>query len=151
MRIFDALNDVDNIKSSIRYIKKYHGLADCAVCYTVDPHFSKMERMKSRLKGKPLPKEVFTDEYFLNKAKEMVALGADIITIKDMSGLIQPSRITLLIPLFKKHLNVPIDFHTHCTPGWLWIRCCTCSHYSWCGYCGHEHMEFCRRTCCTSY
>lgn len=118
MRIFDALNDVDNIKSSIRYIKKYHGLADCAVCYTVDPHFSKMERMKSRLKGKPLPKEVFTDEYFLNKAKEMVALGADIITIKDMSGLIQPSRITWLIPLFKKHLNVPIDFHTHCTPGY---------------------------------
>ncbi len=118
MRIFDALNDVDNIKSSIRYIKKYHGLADCAVCYTVDPHFSKMERMKSRLKGKPLPKEVFTDEYFLNKAKEMVALGADIITIKDMSGLIQPSRITRLIPLFKKHLNVPIDFHTHCTPGY---------------------------------
>ena len=118
MRIFDALNDVDNIKSSIRYIKKYHGLADCAVCYTVDPHFSKMERMKSRLKGKPLPKEVFTDEYFLNKAKEMVALGADIITIKDMSGLIQPSRITRLIPLFKKHLNVPVDFHTHCTPGY---------------------------------
>ena len=118
MRIFDALNDVDNIKSSIRYIKKYHGLADCAVCYTVDPHFSKMERMKSKLKGKPLPKEVFTDEYFLNKAKEMVALGADIITIKDMSGLIQPSRITRLIPLFKKHLNVPIDFHTHCTPGY---------------------------------
>lgn len=118
MRIFDALNDVDNIKSSVKSIKKYHGMADCAVCYTVDPHYSKMERMKARLKGKPIPKEVFTDEYFLNKAKEMVALGADMITIKDMSGLIPPSRIAKLVPLFKKHINVPIDFHTHCTPGY---------------------------------
>ncbi|MBQ1214384.1 MAG: carboxylase, partial [Tidjanibacter sp.] len=37
MRIFDALNDVDNVKSTIKYIKKYGGIADCAVCYTVDP------------------------------------------------------------------------------------------------------------------
>ena len=118
MRIFDALNDVENIKSSVKSIKKYNGMADCAVCYTVDPHFTTMERIKARLKGKPLPKEVFTDSYFLNKAKEMVALGADMITIKDMSGLIPPLRVARLIDLFKKHLNVPIDFHTHCTPGY---------------------------------
>ena len=37
MRIFDALNDVNNVKSSVKYIKKYGGMADCAVCYTVDP------------------------------------------------------------------------------------------------------------------
>ncbi len=60
---------------------------------------------------------VFTDEYFVNKAREMLALGADMITIKDMSGLIPPSRVARLIPLFKEQLNVPIDFHTHCTPG----------------------------------
>jgi len=47
----------------------------------------------------------------------MLALGADMITIKDMSGLIPPSRVATLMPLFKKNLNVPIDFHTHCTPG----------------------------------
>lgn len=118
MRIFDALNDVNNVKSTIKYVKKYGGMADCAVCYTIDPHFTTMQRLKASLKGKPLPKAVFTNEYFLDKAKEMAALGADMITIKDMSGLIQPSRIAELIPLFKKNLSIPVDFHTHCTPGY---------------------------------
>lgn len=117
MRIFDALNDVENVKSTIKYVKKYGGSADCAVCYTIDPHFTTAERLKASLKGKPLPKAVFSNEYFLQKAKEMEKLGADMITIKDMSGLIPPSRVAELIPLFKKNLNVPIDFHTHCTPG----------------------------------
>lgn len=117
MRIFDALNDVENVKSTIKYVKKYGGIADCAVCYTIDPHFTTAERIKASLKGKPLPKAVFSNEYFLQKAKEMEKLGADMITIKDMSGLIPPSRVAELIPLFKKNLNVPIDFHTHCTPG----------------------------------
>lgn len=118
MRIFDALNDVNNVKSTIKYVKKYGGIADCAVCYTIDPHFTTMERLKASLKGKPLPKAVFTNEYFLGKAKEMAALGADMITIKDMSGLIQPSKIAELVSLFKKNLSIPIDFHTHCTPGY---------------------------------
>lgn len=118
MRIFDALNDVDNVKSTIKYVKKYGGIADCAVCYTIDPSYTAKERLKAALKGKSLPKPVFTNDYFLHKAQEMVALGADMITIKDMSGLIPPSRVAELIPLFKKKLNVPIDFHTHCTPGY---------------------------------
>lgn len=118
MRIFDALNDVNNVKSTIKYVKKYGGIADCAVCYTIDPHFTTMQRLKASLKGKSLPKAVFTNEYFLKKAKEMESLGADMITIKDMSGLIQPSRIAELIPLFKKNLSIPVDFHTHCTPGY---------------------------------
>ena len=105
MRIFDALNDVNNVKSSVKSIKKYGGMADCAVCYTVDPKYDDDREL------------VFTDAYFLNKAQEMLALGADMITIKDMSGLIPPARVAKLIPLFKKHLNVPVDFHTHCTPG----------------------------------
>ena len=118
MRIFDALNDVDNVKSTIKYVKKFGGIADCAVCYTIDPHFTTMERLKAFFKGKPLPKAVFTDAYFLDKAKQMEALGADMITIKDMSGLIPPKRVAGLIRLFKKNLHVPIDFHTHCTPGY---------------------------------
>ena len=127
MRIFDALNDVNNIKSSIKYIKKYGGLADCAICYTVDPKFEEpvQENKKKGLfsflkKDKPAEStytDVFTDEYFLNKAIEMKALGADMITIKDMSGLIPPSRVRSLIPMIKNEVNVPVDFHTHCTPG----------------------------------
>ncbi|MBZ4657500.1 MAG: putative pyruvate carboxylase subunit, partial [Methermicoccus sp.] len=133
MRIFDALNEVDNIKASVKYIKKYGGMADCAVCYTVDPKYDEVDEpqtekkktgflsglfgKKEEPKKKPAHEPVFTDQYFLNKAKEMLALGADMITIKDMSGLIPPSRVATLMPLFKKNLNVPIDFHTHCTPG----------------------------------
>lgn len=118
MRIFDALNDVDNVKSTIKYVKKYGGLADCAVCYTIDPHFSAGERLVSLLKGEKLPGKVFTDAYFLKKAQEMEALGADMVTIKDMSGLIPPKRVATLIRLFKQNLKVPVDFHTHCTPGY---------------------------------
>lgn len=127
MRIFDALNDIDNIRSSVFSIKKYGGMADCAVCYTIDPKYEDeikivekkgflgfgTKREEVRIKKE----NVFTDEYFLNKAKEMESLGADMITIKDMSGLIPPSRVATLMPLFKKNLNIPIDFHTHCTPG----------------------------------
>lgn len=117
MRIFDALNDVDNVKSTVKYVKQYGGIADCAVCYTVDPRYPKLSLMQ-RLMGKKNPKPVFTDEYFLDKAMQMAALGADMITIKDMSGLIPPHRISRLIKLFKQHINLPIDFHTHCTPGY---------------------------------
>lgn len=129
MRIFDALNDVDNIKSSVTSIKKYGGMADCAVCYTIDPKYDEIPSAgdkkrglfglfsKKREIGDALHKPIFTDEYFLNKAKEMLALGADMVTIKDMSGLIPPSRVATLIPMFKEQLEVPIDFHTHCTPG----------------------------------
>jgi pyruvate/oxaloacetate carboxyltransferase len=128
MRIFDALNDVDNIKSSVKCIKKYGGMADCAVCYTVDPKYDdaaqegKKGGFLSSLFGKkyeqPKRQPVFTDEYFLGKAKEMLALGADMISIKDMSGLIPPARVNALVTSFKQNLNVPIDFHTHCTPGY---------------------------------
>ena len=131
MRIFDALNDIDNIKSSVECIKKYGGKADCAVCYTVDPKYDdepqeapQKEGFLSRLFGrkqepqKPKRELVFTNDYFLNKAKAMEALGADMISIKDMSGLIPPARVAQLVSLFKQHLSVPVDFHTHCTPGY---------------------------------
>lgn len=117
MRIFDALNDVNNVKSTIKYVKQYGGIADCAVCYTIDPKYPKIGFF-GRLTGKKNPKPVFTDAYFLDKAKQMEALGADMITIKDMSGLIPPKRVAGLIRLFKQNLKVPVDFHTHCTPGY---------------------------------
>ncbi len=117
MRIFDALNDVDNVKSTVKYVKQYGGIADCAVCYTVDPKYPKLSLL-DRLKGKKNPAPVFTDEYFLDKAQQMAALGCDMITIKDMSGLIPPQRVSALVKLFKQHINLPLDFHTHCTPGY---------------------------------
>ncbi len=117
MRIFDALNDVDNVKSTIKYVKQYGGIADCAVCYTVDPKYPSVS-LWQKLMGKRQHPQIFTDKYFLSKAKQMEACGADMITIKDMSGLIPPARISTLVELFKSEIKVPIDFHTHCTPGY---------------------------------
>ena len=117
MRIFDALNDVDNVKSTIKYVKQYGGIADCAICYTVDPKYPQPSFFQ-KLMGKKAQQPIFTDSYFIDKAKQMAALGADMITIKDMSGLIPPQRVSTLIKLLKKNVNVPIDFHTHCTPGY---------------------------------
>ncbi len=117
MRIFDALNDVDNVKSTIKYVKQYGGIADCAVCYTVDPKYPEPGFL-ARLMGKKKPQPVFTDAYFVDKAEQMAALGADMITIKDMSGLIPPRRVATLVKLLKQKLSIPVDFHTHCTPGY---------------------------------
>ncbi|MFI3259258.1 MAG: biotin/lipoyl-containing protein [Rikenellaceae bacterium] len=117
MRIFDALNDVENVKSTIKYVKQYGGIADCAVCYTVDPKYPSVSPLEW-LMGKRKHKNIFTNDYFLAKAKLMEQAGADMISIKDMSGLIPPQRVRSLVSLFKSKLKVPIDFHTHCTPGY---------------------------------
>ncbi len=119
MRIFDALNDVDNVKSTIKYVKKYNGIADCAICYTIDPkpEVQPKKGLFSCFKKSPKQEIIFTDAYFLDKARQMVEMGADMITIKDMSGLIPPKRVYNLIQLLKNELNIPVDFHTHCTPG----------------------------------
>ena len=120
MRIFDALNDIDNVKDSIRMINELGGIPDGAVCYTVDPKTEpKKKGFFARLfGGKDEPEKIFTDEYFVNKAKEMERLGAKIITLKDMAGLVNPSRAASIISKLKAALKVPVDFHTHCTPGY---------------------------------
>ncbi|MUP15585.1 carboxylase [Ancylomarina euxinus] len=118
MRIFDCLNDVKNMETTIKYIKEAGGIADCAVCYTVDPKFTRKQRIQAVLSGKKLPKKIFDVDYFLNKAKQMEALGADMISVKDMAGLIPPSLSGQIIKRLKKEVKVPIDFHTHCTPGY---------------------------------
>ncbi len=117
MRIFDCLNDVENVKSTIKYVKKYGGIADCAVCYTVDPRYPHLSFWQ-KLMGKKSPAPVFTDDYFVSKAKVLAELGADMITIKDMSGLIPPHRVSALVKKLKAATGVPVDFHTHCTPGY---------------------------------
>lgn len=118
MRIFDALNDTNNIGSTIKSVKENGGLADCAVCYTVDPYFSKFKKLKALLQAKPLNTRIFTDEYYLNIALKLESMGADMISIKDMAGLIPPVRAGRLVRLLKKNLRIPLDFHTHCTPGY---------------------------------
>jgi len=118
MRIFDALNDIDNMKSTIEIVRKNGGMTDCAVCYTTDPKFTFWQRVKGILSGKPLPKAVFDVDYFVGKAVELEKLGADQITMKDMAGLIQPHVAGKLYPKLKKSVKTPVCHHSHCTPGY---------------------------------
>lgn len=135
MRIFDALNDIDNVKESIRLINQLGGIPDGAVCYTVDPKdetpaaapveekkgfFSRLFGKKEEPAAAPEVKKIFTDSYFVDKAKEMHRLGAKIITLKDMAGLVNPMRAASIISKLRAALpaDVPVDFHTHCTPGY---------------------------------
>lgn len=122
MRIFDALNDIDNVKESIKMINELGGIADGAVCYTVDPKAPEPKKVSffDKLFGKKPaePEKIFTDEYFVEKAREMERLGAKIITLKDMAGLVTPSRAASIISKLKAAVKVPVDFHTHCTPGY---------------------------------
>jgi oxaloacetate decarboxylase alpha subunit/pyruvate carboxylase subunit B len=118
MRIFDALNDLDNMKSTIKFVKQHGGIADCAVCFTVDPSFSVKEKVKARLAGRKIPRKIFTTDYFIKKAKELEKMGADMISIKDMAGLISPHIAGPIIKGIKKSVKIPVDLHTHCTPGY---------------------------------
>ena len=118
MRIFDAMNDTANMAAAIKYTDRTGAIADGAVCYAIDPHHSAVERIEAALHGHPLHKPVFTDDYFLEKARRLECLGASIVTLEDDNGLITPRRTADLIRLLKKNLKVPVDFHTRCTAGY---------------------------------
>lgn len=97
IRIFDALNDPRNLESAIKFTKKYGGICEPAISYTVSP--------------------VHDEDYFINLAKELVQMGADTICIKDMANLLLPSAAYSLIKRLKKEVDVPIHLHTHNTTG----------------------------------
>lgn len=109
---------MNNVVSTIKSVKENGGIADCAICYTVDPYFSAFKKLKAILHAKPLQTNIFTNQYFLDKALELQSMSADMITIKDMAGLVPPVRAGRLVKLLKENLNIPLDFHTHCTPGY---------------------------------
>lgn len=97
IRIFDALNDVRNLKVACEATKKYGGHAQLAICYTISP--------------------VHTIEYYKELAKEMENIGADSIAIKDMSGILLPEVASKLVKELKEILKVPVEVHTHATAG----------------------------------
>lgn len=97
IRIFDALNDTRNIETAVKACKKFGGICEIAMSYTTSP--------------------VHTREYFVNLAKEMEEMGADIICIKDMAGVLLPYEAYELIKALKAAVKVPIHLHTHNTAG----------------------------------
>lgn len=101
MRVFDALNDANNLKTAVSAIKEAGGVFDAALSYTT---------------GK-----VFTVDYFVNYAKVLESMGADMISIKDMAGLLTPDRTFELITRLHKEVKVPLCLHTHTTPGYAHV------------------------------
>lgn len=97
VRIFDALNDVRNMEAAINAVKKYGGLVEAAMSYTISP--------------------VHSEEYFVEKAVVLEQMGADTICIKDMANLLLPADAYSLVKKLKERVSVPIHLHTHNTTG----------------------------------
>ena len=98
-RIFDALNDVRNLKVAIKAALECPEKPEVQGClvYTLSP--------------------VHTNEMFVDLAKQLQEMGCHSICIKDMSGLLSPYNATDLVTKLKKALDIPVELHTHCTSG----------------------------------
>uniref|UniRef100_A0A7C4W3K1 Pyruvate carboxylase subunit B n=1 Tax=Geoglobus ahangari TaxID=113653 RepID=A0A7C4W3K1_9EURY len=97
-RIFDALNDVRNLITSIKAAKKYGAEhVQGTICYVISP--------------------VHTIEKYVETAQELAALEVDSICIKDMAGMISPKVAYDLVKALKKEVGLPINLHTHYTSG----------------------------------
>lgn len=97
IRIFDALNDPRNLEQAVKSCKEYGGICETAISYTVSP--------------------VHNEEYFVNLAKTLENMGADVICIKDMANLLLPYDAYSLVKKLKENVSVPIHLHTHNTTG----------------------------------
>ena len=96
-RIFDALNDLRNIKHSVNVVKEIGKHAQGTLAYTISP--------------------VHTLDNWLDLSKKIEDLGCDSLCIKDMSGILSPEYAFELISNLKNTLNIPIHLHTHATTG----------------------------------
>ncbi len=97
IRIFDALNDVRNLKTAIKATIKEKGHVQAAISYTISP--------------------VHNNETFVTMAKQLEDMGANSICIKDMAGLLTPYVAYDLVTEMKKAVKIPIELHTHATSG----------------------------------
>jgi len=97
IRIFDALNDVRNLEQAIKSTKKYGGMVEATLSYTISP--------------------IHNEEYFVKLARELEQMGADVICVKDMANLLLPMDAYSLVKRLKETVQIPIHLHTHNTTG----------------------------------
>lgn len=97
VRIFDALNDVRNMETAMKYVKEYGGICEAAISYTTSPFHN--------------------EDYFVKLAMELEQKGADVICIKDMANLLLPFEAYSLVKKLKENVSLPIHLHTHNTTG----------------------------------
>jgi len=96
-RVFDAMNDVRNLRVSIEAVKAAGKHAEGTLCYTTSP--------------------VHDIPYFVAMAKELEAMGCDTLAIKDMAGLLTPYATVDLVKALKAAVSIPIHTHSHATSG----------------------------------
>ena len=97
IRIFDCLNDLRNLQTSVKACNKEGGHAQVALSYTLG--------------------DAYTLDYWKDMAKRIEDMGADSICIKDMAGLLVPNKATELVQALKDGSSLPIQLHTHYTSG----------------------------------
>ncbi len=96
-RIFDAMNDLRNLRVSIESVKKYGKHAEGTISYTTSP--------------------VHDIPYFVEMAKQLESMGSDTIAIKDMAGLLTPQSTADLVKAIRAAVSLPIHLHSHATSG----------------------------------
>ncbi|MGH3845109.1 MAG: pyruvate carboxylase [Pseudonocardiaceae bacterium] len=103
-RIFDALNDVSQMRPAIDAVRETgRAVAEVALCYTADL-------------SDPA-EQLYTLDYYLRLAEQIVAAGAHVLAIKDMAGLLRPPAARTLVAALRSRFDLPVHLHTHDTPG----------------------------------
>ncbi|MEU3921150.1 pyruvate carboxylase [Streptomyces sp. NPDC029004] len=103
-RIFDALNDVSQMRPAIDAVRSTGtALAEVALCYTADL-------------SDPGEK-LYTLDYYLRLAEQIVEAGAHVLAIKDMAGLLRPPAARTLVTALRERFDLPVHLHTHDTAG----------------------------------
>lgn len=102
-RVFDSLNDLDSMRVSVQRVLKTGKLAEVAMCYTGD--VDNPARTKYGL------------DYYADLARRIEDLGAHVLCIKDMAGLLRPQAARLLVARLREVTQLPIHLHTHDTSG----------------------------------
>ena len=97
IRIFDCLNDLRNLETAVKAANKENGHAQIALSYTFG--------------------DAYTLDYWKDMAKRIEDMGAKSLCIKDMAGLLVPTKATELVQALKESVEIPIDLHTHYTSG----------------------------------
>ncbi len=103
-RIFDALNAVGQMRPAIQAVRDTgRSVAEVALCYTADL-------------SDPAEK-LYTLDYYLRLAEQVVDAGAHVLAIKDMAGLLRPPAARTLVTALRERFDLPVHLHTHDTPG----------------------------------
>ncbi|RJQ85332.1 pyruvate carboxylase [Amycolatopsis panacis] len=103
-RIFDALNDVEQMRPAIEAVRETGtAVAEVALCYTSD-----LSDPNEKL---------YTLDYYLKLAEQIVGAGAHVLAIKDMAGLLRAPAAARLVTALRKEFDLPVHLHTHDTAG----------------------------------